>query len=201
MLKVYDSRPAVVVSPSGQARIQGELSNFSLDAELILQERPLGMGDAVLRLIHSQLEPTKHVLLVWGDIPFIQRETVEELVQEHFRRDSDFSMATRIVDEPYTLVIRDAGDHVVSVEETKLTGNSYPSGEREIGLFIFKRDSVIPELSKLAEDSDQSSSSEFGFLPVIGQLASKGLRIVALPIAKKIELISLNFLRDLENID
>jgi bifunctional UDP-N-acetylglucosamine pyrophosphorylase/glucosamine-1-phosphate N-acetyltransferase len=202
LLMPYDANPTVVVSPLGEAPIRDCLTSAGLAAHLVMQPSANGMGDAVLRFTNSPaFETAEHLLLVWGDIPLIQPETVKVLVQTHFVNGNDFTFATRQVDSAYTVVTRDQVGRVLGVVETREVGlDQQQQGERDIGLFVFRKDVTLTTLSEDLSGKFGKSTGEHGFLYVIEHLAKRGLRVEALPIATKQDLVSLNRLEDLAGI-
>jgi bifunctional UDP-N-acetylglucosamine pyrophosphorylase/glucosamine-1-phosphate N-acetyltransferase len=201
LLRHLDPHPTVIVSPGGEALVAQCLDEHRLQAELVRQEAPTGMGDAVLRFRDaSSFGTAEHVLLVWGDIPLIQPETVERMCARHFSNGNDFTFVTRHVERAYTIVSRNADGAVASVVETRETGAEPEPGEREIGLFLFRARPVLDLLAGRLPGSISASTGEHGFLYIIGYLANAGHRVEALPIATELDLISLNRLQDLESL-
>lgn len=200
LLAPYDLHPTVIVSPEGQEPIRQCLQDAGVAAHLVVQPAPRGMGDAVLRFEQSPaFASVEHVLLVWGDVPFIQPQTIASLVDEHLAQRNDFTFATRRVDSAYTVVLRDAAGQVTGVVETREQGIAEPqAGERDIGLFIFRNTVVLDALHEELPGKWGKSTGEHGFLYVIGHLAARGLRVVALPVATELDLVSLNSLKDLD---
>ena len=201
LLAPYDAEPTVIVNEDGKEQIKQCLLKNNIQAQLVLQSRPSGMGDAVLCIDNSEeFTNSEHVLLVWGDIPFITRETVETMINHHLERDSDFTFASRVVDEAYTVVLRDKSGNVTRLIETREEGiTDLGPGERDIGLFIFRRSLILQALHEELPNKWGKSTGEHGFLYIIEHLVSKGLQVEALPIAKEIELVSLNKIEDVSS--
>lgn len=198
-LSPWDPEPTVIVSPSGRAAVSRCLADHQAVAELIDQPMPHGMGDAVLQVRGSAAAMrAEHLLLAWGDIPFLHRDSIAAMFDVHAAHDNDFTFITAVVPRAYTVVIRDARGRVGSVIETREQGEQEPGpGERDIGVFIFRR---APVLALLAEDTPGKlgkATGEHGFLYIVAHLAQRGFRIEALPIATPKELVSLNYLSDL----
>lgn len=200
LLKPFDGRPTVIVSPDGKKPVEDCLAECRLAAHLVVQPEPKGMGDAVLRFEQSPAYPdAEHVLLIWGDIPFIQPETVAEMVRVHFEHGNDFSFVTRQVESAYTLVSRNASGQVIAVAETRELGISLPqAGERDIGLFIFDIRKVLGLLAADAPGKFGQTTGEHGFLYVIGLMAANGMKVEALKIGAALDLVSLNSLEDVD---
>jgi bifunctional UDP-N-acetylglucosamine pyrophosphorylase/glucosamine-1-phosphate N-acetyltransferase len=125
LLQPFDESPTVIVSPEGKDLVAQCLRDHAVAAELVTQPEPLGMGDAVLRFKDSPaFDVAEHVLLIWGDIPFVQPSTVETLVTAHLHHQNDFTLATRMVERAYTVVSRDQQGSVTGVLETRELGLS-----------------------------------------------------------------------------
>jgi bifunctional UDP-N-acetylglucosamine pyrophosphorylase / glucosamine-1-phosphate N-acetyltransferase len=198
-LEPWDARPTVVVSPDGVTKVQECLDGAGLRADLVIQSAPKGMGDAVLQFEQSRSATnSEHVLLVWGDIPFIQSATIEALVQAHLDKNSDFTLATRQVESAYTIVSRGHDGRVTGVVETREAALTAGAGERDIGLFVFRPGVVLPLLREELPGRTGRHTGEHGFLYVIAHLVARGHKVVALPVATELDLVSLNSMKDID---
>lgn len=187
----------VVASPDGAGPVGQCLSGAEFPARIAVQAEPLGMGHAVLAGLAEIA--AEHVLLAWGDIPFFQPATVAAMVEAHHARGSDFTFATAVVDSAYTMVSRGADGRVRSVIESREAGIADPGpGEREIGLFIFRREPVWTMLQQDLPGKFGKHTGEHGFLYLIGHLAAAGFKVEALAVASELDLVSLNSLGDLK---
>jgi len=196
----YDNKPTIIVSPSGLKPIQKCLSHYGFQAELLVQSNPRGMGDAVLCFEESDdSADTKDILLVWGDIPFIQKNTVKSLVKHYFDMKNDFTFVTKKVDLAYTLISRNQKNKVLQVIESREEGFLPQSGERDIGLFMFNKNVVFDLLKKDLGGKYGKKTREHGFLYIIKHMVVQDYNVDALPIATNSDLISLNSLEDLSD--
>jgi len=200
LLSHRDSTPTIVVGPSGQADIAGCLARYGLSANLVVQDEPNGMGDAVLRFRFSPAYgSSRDVLLVWGDIPFIQPKTVATIVDAHRKEGNDFTFATRLVDSAYTVVTRDARGDILRVTETREMGATFAeAGERDIGLFVFRVEPVFNLLQQNLPGKFGLKTGSHGFLYVIEHLVARGFQVQGLPVATELDLVSLNSMKDIE---
>ena len=175
------------------------LASNGYGAHLVVQPEARGMGDAVLYFNDSPAcKYADHVLLVWGDIPFLQSSTLSALIRAHTEHGNDFSFATRHVASAYTVVTRDAKDAVTSIDETRELGILQPRpGEREIGLFIFRKGPVLAALREDLPGKYGCTTLEHGFLYIVAHLVARGFRVEALPIATELDLVSLNSMSDI----
>jgi len=191
--------PSIIVSPEGKKSIGSYIKKNNLQANLIVQEKARGMGDAILTFGDSkESQHTKDILLIWGDIPYINTETVSTTLETHFKNENTFTFPSRMVDKAYTIVDRNSYGQVIKVIETREEGLEASPGERDIGLFIFKKDIIIKLLRENYKDKFGKETGEHGFLYIIKYLAKLNFKVEALPIARAEELKSLNRLSDLQ---
>ena len=194
---------SVVVSPDGKPLIQQCLNKYKHLPNLLIQNVPRGMGDAVLEFkTSSEFKNTENLILAWGDIPFIQKSTLTKLIKIHEESKNDFTFPTRLVDSAYTIVSRNKNNNLVEVIETRELGIDQPRpGERDMGLFVFKKDIVFKELQRDSKSKFGNISGEHGFLYIIKELISQGYKVDAVPIATEKDLISLNYLKDVKDYE
>jgi bifunctional UDP-N-acetylglucosamine pyrophosphorylase / glucosamine-1-phosphate N-acetyltransferase len=120
------------------------------------------------------------------------------MVEAHYSRGNDFTFVSRVVSSPYTIVLRNDMGEVTGVLETREAGLAPPAdGERDIGLFIFRKEPVLNTLCEDLSGKWGRHTGEQGFLYVIGHLVSRGCKVEGLPIGKEIETVSLNSVREL----
>jgi bifunctional UDP-N-acetylglucosamine pyrophosphorylase/glucosamine-1-phosphate N-acetyltransferase len=201
LLRPLDPCPVVVISPNGRAPIAETLTAAGVAAELVEQATPTGMGDAILCLDAAPAGMvTKHVIAVWGDIPLLDPRTITATVERHLAADNDFTFPTRHVDAAYTVVTRDAAGRVTALAETREAGLTPGPGERDIGVFVFRRAPVFNLLRRRLPGAFGTATGEHGFLYVVRHLAEQGHKIEALPIATARDLVSLNRLSDLDGV-
>lgn len=200
LLAHLDPCPTVIIGPSGRAVIAECLARQGLKAHLVVQSEPRGMGNAVLQFrLSPAYADSDDVLLVWGDIPFIQPQTIAAVVETHSKAGNDFTFATRSVDAAYTVVARDGVGRVLGVTETRELGAGAPQpGERDMGLFLFRKEPVFELLQQDLPGKTGKTTGEHGFLYVIEHLVANGFRVQGLPVATERDLVSFNAMKDIE---
>jgi hypothetical protein len=110
-----------------------------------------------------------------------------------------FTFATRQAESAYTLVLRDPAGQVTRVIETREEGGGQTRpGERDIGLFVFRKTAVLNMLREELSGKWGRSTGEHGFLYIVEHMVSRGLRVGALPVATELDLVSLNSIEDVE---
>ena len=97
------------------------------------------MGNSILQYSKSKKSSKyKDVLLIWGDIPFIRKSTINKLINFHYKNKNNFSLITKCVKNPYTIVRRNKERKIISIKETKLNKKlEIKYGERDIGIFLW----------------------------------------------------------------
>ena len=85
----------------------------------------------------------KNILLIWGDIPFIRKETIQKLIRNHFENNNTFTFISSDTEKAYTRVLRNKRDDVIDIIETREENIPIKKGERDIGVFIFRKDEVF----------------------------------------------------------
>jgi bifunctional UDP-N-acetylglucosamine pyrophosphorylase/glucosamine-1-phosphate N-acetyltransferase len=201
LLQAYDPLPVIIVSPRGREQIATCLAEYGMDAELVEQPTASGMGDAMLQFRQSTGSGSaEHLLAVWGDIPLLDARTVATLHARHFAAANDFTFVTRVVDRAYTIVERDSGGQVRAVRETRELHIEPATGERDIGLFLFRIDPVFALLEQRLNGSMGAATGEHGFLYAVEHLIQRGFKVEALPIATERDLVSLNRQSDLDAV-
>lgn len=197
-LEELDKEPTIIVSPKGEQYIKNFLLKSDRNANIVIQANPNGMGDAVLNFEKSPFaKSSKNILLIWGDIPFIRKSTIKKMIESHFKNNNTFTFITSDTDKAYTRVIRNEKSEVIDILETREEDIPIKRGERDIGLFIFKKDKVFDLLKLDLAKKYSIKSKEHGFLYIVNYLVKNGLRVEGIKIANKKELISLNRISDL----
>lgn len=130
------SRPIVVYSPATEA-VRDAVEGV---AQPVLQEVPLGTGDAVRSAISAVPEDADEVLVLNGDVPLMRAETLEALLEA--RRLDQAALALVAVDaiDPARLgrVVRsDAGTVERIVEAKDATDEELAINEINAGLYAF----------------------------------------------------------------
>ena len=74
------------------------------------------MGDAVLKFKKSnKFNSTDNILLVWGDIPYISRKSINKLIFEHINKSNFMTILSLFTKRPYTLINKDDNDNVIEI--------------------------------------------------------------------------------------
>jgi UDP-N-acetylglucosamine diphosphorylase/glucosamine-1-phosphate N-acetyltransferase len=122
------------------------------------QAEQLGTGHAVMAAADELSGFGGSVLVCYGDMPLIRRETYEAFLQEHAFRGNDCTILTgeSSVPLPYGRIVRDAGGgfkHVV--EERDCTPEQLKIAELNSGVYMFRAPELLDALRSLGNDNVQ----------------------------------------------
>lgn len=198
--KAYDECPLIIINQQHEPLFREVLDEFALQADFVYQNEPAGMGHALLQA-EKYIQDEEEVLLVWSDIPLLDTFTIRHLVQCHQVSENDFSFVTALCESCYTIVRRDKG-RIQSVIETRAAGlPPGKDGERDIGLFIFKKQPLFRLLHENGGITEVNGKKEQGFLYIIARLVEYGCKVEGYPLAKETDLLSFNTPEDLRQIE
>ena len=194
-----DSQPNIIVSEDNYQQIRDVVLKTNKSCRFFFQKKQLGMGNALLSIDFKELN--EDILLLWGDIPFVRKKTLDKIYSEYFNKKLDFIFPTLNSDNGYTKVIRGFENNVQGVLESKEESmDGFGNCERDIGVFLFNRDIIFKFLNEPFHNKIGKVSKEHGFLYIIEHLVNQGKKVHALKIAKDIEALSLNTYEDSQNL-
>lgn len=193
----------IIVSKDGFLSIQQFFDNNNIqNRNLLVQNEQNGMGDAVLQINKIKDTLNEHILLLWGDLPFIRRDSISQLVKIHFKENNTFSLLTLKTSEAYTHVKRDKNNNITGVIETRELANTCfesNTNERDLGVFIFNKELILQFLTLDLDNKYGAISGEHGFLYIISHLVKAGYKVGSYESKFSNEGISLNSLSDLRD--
>ncbi len=137
----------------------------------VVQEDPRGTGDAVASAAGEIGDET--VVIVLGDVPLIDAETLTALTQAHEGAEAAATMLTAELDDPtgYGRVVRDAEGQVERVVETKTAGDASEQelAIREVntGIIAFDGAALKVALRQLKSDNAQGELYLPDVLPLL----------------------------------
>jgi bifunctional UDP-N-acetylglucosamine pyrophosphorylase/glucosamine-1-phosphate N-acetyltransferase len=197
------SRMVFVLSPGGVAEVQPELERLIPGRyEIVLQEVPLGMGDAVERSLSAVLTP--HVAIVWGDQVALRQESVTACLRLHEGpMRPAVTCPTVFRPDPYIHFDRDANGRISGLRQAR-EGDPMPEeGESDTGFFCFETGTLRRLLTTLRQQPGQEgrSTGEFNFLPVIPFAAREGLEVLSPALMTLAETVGINSAADAQAIE
>jgi bifunctional UDP-N-acetylglucosamine pyrophosphorylase/glucosamine-1-phosphate N-acetyltransferase len=161
--------PVVVVIGRGADQVRDAVGGFGLGpVRTALQPEQLGTGDALAKAL-PELPGHGAVLVLYGDTPLLETETLQELVATHRAKGAAMTLLTFTTDDPtgYGRVVRDGRGTVAAIVEQR---DAHPEqlAIREVnaGVYVFER-SALELLDKVQPANAQGEYYLPDLLPLI----------------------------------
>ncbi|MBL7071060.1 MAG: NTP transferase domain-containing protein [Candidatus Omnitrophica bacterium] len=148
-------------------------------AKIINQKKQLGSADAVMSAEAAISKFSGDVIVMYGDIPLIRRETLKQVLLRHKAKGAACTLLTAKLRDPsgYGRVLRDENNEVVSIiEETDLSFNDRAVNETNVGAYCFDGKALFEALKEVKINKNKK---EYYLTDVISILKNKGLKIEA----------------------
>lgn len=173
---------------------KNELKNF--DIKYIVQDAPLGTGDAVKRGL-DLINDNDTILVLPGDTPLIRKETIIKMFEKFFELKLDILLLTSTIENPYQYgrVIRENGKIIMIKEEKDLSYYERDIKEINSGVYIFKGEILKKYLPNIKNENAQG---EFYLTDIVNIAYKDGRKIDSIS-CKFDEIIGINTRKDLMN--
>lgn len=165
------------------------------------QREQLGTGHAVMMCREALAGHDGAVLIVAGDSPMLQQDSVERLMQEYDQLRPACILGTATKDDPTGLgrIVRDAkGDFVGIVEQKDATPEQQQIREVNMSTYVFHGPDLLEALARLSNDNVQR---EYYLTDCPGILKSAGKRVLAINVLKPVESLSINTVDELAIVE
>jgi bifunctional UDP-N-acetylglucosamine pyrophosphorylase/glucosamine-1-phosphate N-acetyltransferase len=189
-----------VVSPEGAPEIGSELAQrIPGRFQVVIQNTPTGMGDAVALALPSVRTP--YAAVVWGDQVALRRTSVETCLALHAGPlQPDVTCPTVLRANPYIHFERDAQGRLIALRQAR-EGDAMPAtGESDTGFFCFRaaRLAALLEAMRAEGAGAGNATREFNLLPVIPRAAraADGSRVLTPRHMSVEETVGINSLPD-----
>lgn len=190
----------VIIGHEG-AQIKKKLSH--VEVNWINQPQPLGTGHAVLQALPA-IPAGSHVLVLYGDVPLIQVETLQSLVGQCLPSQGEKAplnwLVTHVNDPTgYGRMVRDSGQHIVGiVEEKDATATQRTITEINTGFCCANRDDLQRWLPKLSQNNAQN---EFYLTDIVAMAAAEGHPIIPTTAIDSYEVQGINDCYQLQQLE
>jgi bifunctional UDP-N-acetylglucosamine pyrophosphorylase / glucosamine-1-phosphate N-acetyltransferase len=185
-------RVVVVASPLSRDLLDG--------VEVVVQEEPLGTGDAVRCAREALAGLDGDVLVLNGDVPALRPETIVALVETHRSAEA---AATVLSFEPadaaaYGRIVRDADGRLARIiEAVDASEEELALGEVNSGIYVFRADKLWPALERLEPHNAQG---ELYVTDTLGLLVGDGERCAVQLAADPLEADGVNTRAELAEV-
>jgi bifunctional UDP-N-acetylglucosamine pyrophosphorylase/glucosamine-1-phosphate N-acetyltransferase len=191
----------VVVAP-GADGVREALAD--LGARFVEQPEPRGTGDALRRARPEVAATATEILLLYGDVPLLDRATLAALLGRHRAARAAATLLTFEPNDPtgYGRVRRGRDGRVRAiVEERDATPAERRGRECNSGIYCFDPRRLWPALEAVARLAPANAQGEVYLTDVIGQLARRGSRIEAVRVRDPREVAGVNDRRQLAALE
>jgi bifunctional UDP-N-acetylglucosamine pyrophosphorylase/glucosamine-1-phosphate N-acetyltransferase len=147
----------ITVLKHQQAEIEKSLSGLAEDVEFVTQSDIPGTGAAVESAVKELDGFTGAVVVLSGDVPLLDVQTLKSLIEGHLESASSVSLLTAQMENPegYGRVIFD-GKKVSVVEDKDCNQQQLAINEVNAGVYVFDSEFLKDSLAGLGTDNSQS---------------------------------------------
>ncbi len=171
------------------------------DLEFVVQHEQLGTGHAVLACRHV-IEPHEGpVMVVAGDAPLMQAESIAALLAEYERKPAGCILGTVEKEDPTGLgrILRsEEGTFLGIVEEKDATEQQLQINEVNMSYYVF---APKPLLRALGEVGNDNAQREHYLTDCPGIMIGQGVEVRALNVLQPCEAIGVNTPAELEVVE
>jgi bifunctional UDP-N-acetylglucosamine pyrophosphorylase/glucosamine-1-phosphate N-acetyltransferase len=182
-----DARAIHVVYGHGGEQVRALLGEEAVNA--VLQAKQLGTGHAVLQAMPA-IADGDLVLVLYGDVPLIRRETLEHLIAK--AGEKSIALLSVVLEDPtgYGRIVRDTAGNVVRIVEQK-DANRKELAIREVntGLMAVSATHLRRWLGALRNDNAQG---EYYLTDVVVAAVKEGLEVNAVIAPTVSEVLGIN---------
>ena len=164
------------------------------------QEELLGTGHAVMQAEKYLQGKSGKVLILYGDVPLIQKETLLKLIEKSVATKEYATVLTAHEENPfgYGRIIRDEGCNIKAiVEEKDATDEQKKIKEINSGIYVFDIEELLLALKEINNDNAQG---EYYLTDVIKIMNEKGLKTGAVLVEDNDEISGVNDRVQLEHL-
>lgn len=165
----------------------------------VIQEEPIGMGDAVFRA-SEKITSFTDMLVIWGDQVSLSSETLEKVITSHRESDSFCTIPLVKLEKPYVHYEVDEFNNFIELLQER-EGDSLPSiGYSDIGVFMLRTDEIQKDWLTYLEIPARfgGKTHEINFLPFLHFLAKSGRKMNFLYVDDPFESLGMNTSSQLE---
>lgn len=169
----------VVVVRHDRDAVAAAVAELAPDATIVDQDEIPGTGRAVQQALDALAGFDGDVLVLSGDVPLIERDTLAGLLDAHRGHAASVTVLSSHVADPagYGRVLRDAsGDVERIVEQKDATDHERQVAEINSGVYAFRAASLAVHLAAVTRDNAQQ---EMYLTDVIGLARRAGERVAA----------------------
>nr|MBC7245904.1 bifunctional UDP-N-acetylglucosamine diphosphorylase/glucosamine-1-phosphate N-acetyltransferase GlmU [Chloroflexota bacterium] len=185
--ELSDGKPVLVVGYKADLVRQtlGDVATY------VVQEQQLGTGHAVLQAREQLESRAKSILVLYGDMPLLSRDTLCSLVQAHESHVAPITMLTCIHEDAmgFGRILRDAKGRIVGIiEENHATPEQLAIKELNPGVYCFDAAWLWSHLPRLS----RSPKGEYYLTDLVGMAVAEDHAVETILVEDPLETLGIN---------
>ncbi len=200
VLSHADLPPVVVVGHGAEAVKEAVQTAFPDQVDFALQAEQLGTGHAVLSAMDALRGRSDLVLVTCADMPMLQAETIEKIIDFHKKNENVLTMTSVEGDVPrgFGRVVRDKdGKLIAIVEEVDATEEQRKIREYNISVYCFDAVWLWENLTKI----QASPKGEYYVTDLIKMAVEQGKKLDSVVLDDPVEGLGVNNRIDLADCE
>ncbi|MBN2374282.1 NTP transferase domain-containing protein [bacterium] len=165
--------------------------------EFVIQKERLGTAHAVIQTSSALSGFDGDCLILCGDTPLIQAQTVKKILTKHFKEGAGLTLLTANLSNPagYGRILRDNRNRVYGIVEDKdATLEQKGITEINTGVYCFKTGILFDLLSNVGRDNKQG---EYYLTDCVGLAKEAGITIADYVVPEPEEIVGVNTMEEL----
>jgi len=187
VMQATNTPPTLVVGYQGD-KVRDTFGDL---VEYVTQKEQLGTGHAVLQVEPHLKGKVDLVIVLLGDMPLLQGETIERLVATQQHNSGPISMLTVTAEDPrgFGRILRNAeGEVEAIIEEADCTQEQLEINELNVSMYCFQSDWLWENLPKIPI----SAKGEYYLTDIVSIARQQGLSVQAEVIEDRQEAMGIN---------
>lgn len=168
----------------------------------VTQAEQRGTGHAI-QTVRSAVAGYEHLLVLSGDVPLLQPETIARLRDFHLNEQAAMTILTAAPENPhgYGRVLRKSpasAEVVAIVEQKALTPEQEKAREINSGIYAFTAEALFENINEL---TTSNAHGEYYLTDMAGVLVKEGHRVVAIEAESATEILGANTIAEMMDLD
>jgi bifunctional UDP-N-acetylglucosamine pyrophosphorylase/glucosamine-1-phosphate N-acetyltransferase len=187
VVKGISSQKPVIVIGRDAEKVENIIDG---EAEFVFQEKRLGTADAVTSARKKVEGKSDLVLIIYGDMPLLRKQTLEQLVDKQKNNPGPLTIATLHLDDSHGFgrIVREDGEIKEIVEEAQATSKQKEIRELNVGAYCVSS----TWLWKALERIPVSPKGEYYLTDLVGLASREGFHVEGIQIEDPDEAIGIN---------
>lgn len=191
-------RTVVVVGYKGE-QVANVVSNY--DVDIVWQREQLGTAHAVQMAREFMADFEGATLVAAGDVPFLSRESIERLLEQHQASGASATCLSAVFSDPtgYGRIVREGDSNVLKaiVEHKDASEEIRRISEINSGTFCFDNQALFAAIDEIGNENAQQ---EYYLTDAIKILYGKGLRVAVERADNPDEVMGVNSVEQLKEL-